>query len=140
MMATVGSDQSFQHGRDQIALLAGVELTAKAVERHAEAIGGDIEAGEQDAIARSKQLEIPEMCGPETPILYIEMDGTGVPTVKAETVGRAGKRPDQPAHTREVKLGCVFTQTKVDEQGRPLIRPAMSDARLTGLGALLVYP
>ena len=120
MMATVGSDQSFQHGRDQIALLAGVELTAKAVERHAEAIGGDIEAGEQDAIARSKQLEIPEMGGPETPILYIEMDGTGVPTVKAETVGRAGKRPDQPAHTREVKLGCVFTQTKVDEQGRPL--------------------
>ena len=119
-MATVGSDQSFQHGRDQIALLAGVELTAKAVERHAEAIGGDIEAGEQDAIARSKQLEIPEMCGPETPILYIEMDGTGVPTVKAETVGRAGKRQDQPAHTREVKLGCVFTQTKVDEQGRPL--------------------
>ena len=26
----------------------------------------------------------------------------------------------QPAHTREVKLGCVFTQTGVDEEGRPV--------------------
>jgi hypothetical protein len=26
----------------------------------------------------------------------------------------------QPARTREVKLGCVFTQTSTDEQGRPV--------------------
>jgi hypothetical protein len=39
--------------------------------------------------------------------------------VKAETEGRQGKTPGQAAHTREVKLGCVFTQTEIDEQGRP---------------------
>ncbi len=45
------------------------------------------------------------------PILYVQMDGTGVPVVKKETVGRKGKTDGQPAHTREGKLGCVFTQT-----------------------------
>ena len=37
--------------------------------------------------------------------------------VKKETVGRKGKRDGQPAHTREVKWGCVFTQTKWDHEG-----------------------
>jgi hypothetical protein len=39
--------------------------------------------------------------------------------VAAETQGRSGKTVGQPARTREVKLGCVFTQTSTDEQGRP---------------------
>ena len=52
--------------------------------------------------------------GEPIPILYVQMDGTGVPVVKKETLGRKGKTEGQPAHTREVKLGCVFTQTKWD--------------------------
>jgi hypothetical protein len=40
------------------------------------------------------------------PILYVQMDGTGVPVVKKETLGRPGKTEGQPAHTWEVKLGC----------------------------------
>src|SRR5207244_3220477 len=43
-----------------------------------------------------------------------------VPMVRAETEGRAGKRDGQPAHTREAKLGCVFRQTTVDRDGRPV--------------------
>ena len=54
------------------------------------------------------------------PVFYIEMDGTGVPVVKAETQGRAGKSQDQSAQTREVKLGSVFTQTTTDREGRPV--------------------
>jgi hypothetical protein len=42
MMAAVGSDSSFDRGREQMELLAGLEVTAKAVERHAEGIGTDI--------------------------------------------------------------------------------------------------
>jgi hypothetical protein len=48
------------------------------------------------------------------------MDGTGIPVVKKEIKGRAGKQDGQPAHTREAKLGCIFTQTTVDEQGYPI--------------------
>jgi hypothetical protein len=48
------------------------------------------------------------------------MDGTGIPVVRKETEGRAGKQDGQPAHTREAKLGCVFTQATVDEEGYPI--------------------
>ncbi len=37
MMALVGSEVSFDQGREQLELLAGLEVTAKAVERQAEA-------------------------------------------------------------------------------------------------------
>ena len=120
MMAAVGSDRSFEQGQEQLQLLAGVEVTSKAVERHAEAIGADIAQREQVHIERALQLELPQVCGPPVPKLYIEMDGTAVPVVPAETAGRAGQREGQPARTREVKLGCVFTQTGVDQKGRPL--------------------
>jgi len=90
------------------------------VERHAEAIGADIETQEQTEIRRAKQLELPEIGASAVPILYIEMDGTGVPMVKSETEGRTGRIDGRPAHTREVKLGCVFTQTDTDQQGRPV--------------------
>ncbi|HEY1241395.1 MAG TPA: ISKra4 family transposase [Bryobacteraceae bacterium] len=120
MMAVVGSEASFQQSREQLELLAGIEVPAKAVERYAEAVGVDIQAREQNAIQQAKQLELPEVCAPAVPLLYIEMDGTGIPVVKAETEGRTGKVEGQPAHTREVKLGCVFTQTTTDTEGRPV--------------------
>lgn len=120
MMAVVGSETSFDQGREQLELLAGLQVTAKAVERQAEAIGANIAAREQEAIHRVRQLELPAVCTPSVPILYIEMDGTCVPVVKAETEGRMSKVEGQPAHTREVKLGCVFTQTTTDKEGRPV--------------------
>jgi len=120
MMALVGSESSFEQGREQLELLAGLEVTAKAVERQAESIGADLAAREQGQIRRAKQLELPEVCASSVPVFYIEMDGTGVPVVKKETEGRAGKLEGQPAHTREVKLGCVFTQTTTDPEGRPV--------------------
>jgi hypothetical protein len=120
MLAAVGSESSFEQSREQIELLAGIEVTAKAVERQSEAIGAAIETCEQAEIGRAKQLALTEVCAPAVPVLYIEMDGTGVPVVKAETQDRAGKVEGQPAHTREVKLGCVFTQTTTDKDGHPV--------------------
>src|SRR5205823_5138825 len=43
--------------------------------------------------------------------------------VRKETQDRPGKTPGQPAHTREVKLGCVFTQTQYDDQGYAIRDP-----------------
>ena len=43
--------------------------------------------------------------------------------VKKETVGRQAKTDGQPAHTREVKLGCVFTQISYDKEGFPIRDP-----------------
>lgn len=117
MLALVGQEAPFDHGREQLKLLAGLKVTAKAVERTAEAIGADIASIEQAKIKSAMQLNLPIVIGEPIPILYIQMDGTGVPVVKKETVGRKGKTDGQPAHTREVKLGCVFTQTGWDKKG-----------------------
>ena len=62
------------------------------------------------------------------PRMYVCMDGTGVATclsrgrqvVQSETEGRSGKGEEGKAKTREAKLGCVFTQTRVDPEGRPM--------------------
>ncbi|MEO8591937.1 MAG: ISKra4 family transposase [Candidatus Solibacter sp.] len=124
MMAAVGSDTSFESGRQQLRLLAGIEVTTKAVERHAEAIGADIVGGEQARRDRVVQLQFPDILGVAVPVLYIELDGTQLPMVRGELTGRVGRNPGQPARTREAKLGCVFTQTGTDLEGRPIRDPA----------------
>jgi hypothetical protein len=123
MQAMVGQEAPFEHGREQMKVLAGLEVTTKSVERTAEAIGADIAQREQGEIQKALQLELPVVGGEPIPFLYVQMDGTGVPVVKKETVGRQGKIEGQPAHTREVKLGCVFTQTTWDEEGYPIRDP-----------------
>jgi len=117
MQALVGQQAPFDHGREQLKVLAGIEVTTKSVERTAETIGSDIAQREQQEIQRAMQLDLPILVGEPIPILYVQMDGTGVPVVKKETLGRQGKVEGQPAHTREVKLGCVFRQTTWDEEG-----------------------
>jgi Uncharacterised protein family (UPF0236) len=123
MLAAVGSAAPFEEGRQQMQLLAGLTVSTKAVERTAEAIGTDIAQNEQCAIQRAVQLDLPVVVGEPIPILYVQMDGTGVPVVKKETEGRKGKTDGQPAHTREAKLGCVFTQTTWDPEGYPIRNP-----------------
>jgi hypothetical protein len=123
MQALVGQDSPFDHGREQMKTLAGLEITAKSVERTAEAIGADIAHREQEEIRKIVQLDLPIIVGEPIPILYVQMDGTGVPVVKKETEGRKGKTDGQPAHTREAKLGCVFTQTTWDKEGYAIRDP-----------------
>ena len=120
MMAAVGHEAGFDRGREQMKLLAGLTVTTKAVERTAEAIGEDIEWRQKQERKRAMQLELPIPMVDRIPVLYVEMEGTGIPVVRKETEGRAGKQNGQPSHTREAKLGCVFTQTRVDEEGYPL--------------------
>jgi hypothetical protein len=123
MQAMVGQESPFDHGREQMKILADLDVTAKSVERTAKAIGSDIAASEQRKIQKAVQLDLPVIVGEPIPILYVQMDGTGVPVVKKETEGRKGKTDGQPAHTREVKLGCVFTQTTCDEEGYAIRDP-----------------
>jgi len=64
------------------------------------------------------------VAGEPIPLLYVQMDETGIPVVKKETVGRPGKTEGHPAHTRGAKLGCVFTQTAWEKKdGYPIRDP-----------------
>jgi hypothetical protein len=122
MQAVVGQEAPFDRGRQQMKLLADLEVTTKSVERTAEAIGEDIATREQAEIQRAKQLDLPMVMGEPMPILYVQMDATGIPVVKKETVGRQGK-DGHPARHRDVKLGCVFTQTTWDQEGYAIRDP-----------------
>jgi len=120
MMALVGSEGPFEQGRRQMEQLAGLVVNSKTIERHAECIGEDIVRREDARVQRALQLDLPEVQIADIPVMYVEMDGTGIPVVTSETEDRIGKIEGEPAHTREVKLGCVFTQTRNDDEGRPL--------------------
>jgi hypothetical protein len=101
--------------------LAGVRLTAKRVERAAEASGAAQAAAvrERSALIASRKV-VPLPPSPVPDKLYAVIDGTGVPMTSKETAGRAGKGKDGRARTREVKLAVFFTQDKVNDEGYPV--------------------
>jgi hypothetical protein len=101
--------------------LAGVRLTAKRVERAAEASGTAAAEAVQERsalIAGRKIVPLPPCPLPDK--LYGVIDGTGVPMTAAETAGRAGKGGDGRARTREAKLAVFFTQDELDDGGYPV--------------------
>jgi len=108
--------------------LAGLPLTGKRAGRHAEADGQAAAAViEAHAAAVQARTLIPLPPVPPLPdILYVAIDGTGVPVTTAEAEGRPGKGEDGIARTREVKMAVAFTQAAADEDGRPVRDPASS--------------
>lgn len=123
MEAVVGSEMPFVPAREPMKLLAGLDVTAKAIERTAEAIGTQIAQRDEQEIGRAKQLVLPVVSKQNIPKMYVLMDGVQVPVIAADTEGRAGRVEGQRARTRECKIGCVFTQTTVDEEGWPIRDP-----------------
>lgn len=63
------------------------------------------------------------------PVLHVSVDGTGVPMLPEALAGRVGKQPDGSAKTREINLGCVFTQHATDTEGRALFGYSRSGIR-----------
>jgi hypothetical protein len=110
IMGRVGAYRAFGLGHEDIREMVGIEVTAKEIERISHKLGREVETFSREESAWE---------GTETRIetVYVCMDGTGVPMVRAETANRQGKGEDGQATTRETKLGCIFTQTRIDDQG-----------------------
>jgi len=118
MIGHVGGNEAFEAGRRDLEILAGVSVSAKAVERVSEGIGRQLEVAnrvERECFVSGKIVSLQS-----AEKLYVCLDGTGVPVVPKETEGRQGKEKGSVARTREGKLGCVFTQTRLDEKGHPV--------------------
>jgi hypothetical protein len=118
MMGQVGGKEPFEEGRRDLENLAGVRVKTKAVERVSQTIGKQIETvfqAERELALSGKVVPLKAV-----PKLYIAIDGTGVPMVARETEGRKGKDETGKSKTREAKLGCVFTQTELDDHQRPV--------------------
>jgi hypothetical protein len=104
--------EGFEAASDDLKELAGIHIDGRQIQR--------LVAHSGPMVAAQLKLNGPEVQSKPMPICYVEADGTGIPMVGRELQGRKGKQDDGTAKTREVKLGCVFSQTKTDEQGQPM--------------------
>ena len=126
MMARAGSRTSFAEAEEDLREYAGLRVGRREIERVAEKMGERIEAWSWNTLYKNHPEESqPPADNPQKklPILYVSFDGTGVPIQRRELIGRRGKQTDGTAKTREVKLGCVFTQTTLDQEGKPVRDP-----------------
>jgi hypothetical protein len=114
MTASAAALVSFQESSGLLHELAGVEVSAKQVERAAEALGGEIAVDEHQPV---------EKMGEVAPTMYLGMDGTGVPMRPQEVADRAGKQADGSAKTREAKLVTIWTAESRDAEGKPVRDP-----------------
>ena len=111
LAARAAAKEGYESASEDLRAQAGVSLEGRQIQRLVNLI----------APAVAAQLAQGANTSPAPiPILYTEVDGTGVPMVAEELAGRAGKQADGSAKTREVKLGAIFTQTKTDEEGLPV--------------------
>ena len=107
-----GADEStYLKAQRHLEQTGGIVVSARQIQRMVQRVGS----------AAQQWQERPAQPGSCTaPILYVSADGTGVPMVPEELKGRRGKQADGTAKTRQVYLGCVFTQHKTDEKGHPV--------------------
>jgi hypothetical protein len=128
MIARAGAEVPFGKAAALLEDLAGVAVSARTVERSAEASGAAARtAGAAEAaLLRARTILPLPPAGPVPDMLYAEVDGTGVPVRASETEGRPGKDGDKQARTREVKLARFFTVSRLDDDGRPVMDPGSS--------------
>ena len=110
LITRAAAQQPYGASSRDLAEYGAIEVDERQIQRVVQRISPDVEPW----LAR-----LPSSSDP-VPVLYVSCDGTGTPMRKEALVGRKGKQPDGSAKTREVKLGAVFTQHRVDENGRPL--------------------
>jgi hypothetical protein len=107
-----GADQSsYQQAEEHLQNTGGIEVSARQIQRVVQRVGTEAQTWQE-------RSALPGCC--DAPIMYISADATGLPMRREELEGRSGKQPDGTAKTRSAYLGCVFTQHRRDEKGRPI--------------------
>ena len=128
MVALAGAEISFGRAAGLLSALAGITVSPRTIERSAESAGAAARAASKaEAAGLVARVIVPlPPAGPLPDMLYAEVDGTGVPVRPGETEGRKGKGEDGRAGTREVKLARLFTVSRLDDEGRPVMDPGSS--------------
>ena len=126
--ALAGAEMPYDTSRRFIATVTGLDLASTSTlarTTRAEGTRARVLIAAEQAAARPGPVPAAGTSGPG--LCYIVMDGTGAPMLPRECQGRPGKDPDKNggrAGTREVKIGCLFTQTETDpDTGDPIQDP-----------------
>lgn len=125
-----GADEaSYQKAEQHLLETGAIHVSARQVQRVVQRVGAEAQKWQK------RQAEPSECARSHAPVFYVSADGTGAPMRPEELQGRAGKAADQSAKSRQVYLGCVFTQHKKDEEGHPM-RELDSTTYLSSLDAI----
>lgn len=112
LLCLEGADEStYLKAERHLEQTGGITVSARQIQRVVQRVGSGAQSWQE-------QPAKPGSC--DAPIMYLSADGTGVPMVREELEGRRGKQLDGTAKTRQVYLGCIFTQHRVDDQGHPI--------------------
>ena len=112
LLCLEGADEStYLKAERHLEQTGGIKVSARQIQRVVQRVGRHGQAWQE----RPAQ---PASC--DAKVMYVSADGTGIPMVGEELAGRRGKQSDGTAKTRQVYLGCVFTQHDVDEEGHPV--------------------
>lgn len=122
ILSRTAAQLPYQESSEQVRELAGLNVDGSQIKRL---------VGLLSAAAQTRIEQLPEPAPAVSDQFYISVDGTGVPMVPEELEGRRGRDPNGQARTREVKLAALFTQSTLDEQGRP-VRDPQSTTYLAG--------
>jgi len=118
LMCRAGAQTPFEAASGDLLAYGSIKVEGRAIQRMVNLVA--------PSLRETLEAETFDSGLPGVDVLYVSGDGTGIPMMKKELQGVAGKQPDGSAKTREVKLGCVFTQSGIDEEGRPMRDPGSS--------------
>jgi hypothetical protein len=104
-------EQTYLKAERHLEQTGGIGVSARQIQRVVQRVGSGAQAWQERPAQPGRS---------DAPIMYVSADGTGVPMVPEELEGRRGKQADGTAKTRQVYLGCVFTQRGRDEKGHPV--------------------
>lgn len=110
-------DSSFELASATLSRFAGLTIPGRQIQRVVNVFGPQAEAFMQNRKADRLHKTVD--------VLNIQTDMTGIPARPEELEGIQGKQPDGSAKTRQIKLGCIFTQSK-GADAHPLRDPSSS--------------
>ena len=102
LMCRAGAREAYEESSADLRAYAGLEISAQEINRMVQRTGPAMRA-QLEGEKTSEKIKV-------VPRFYVSCDGTGVPMRRSELTGVQGKGADGRARTREVKVGCIFTQ------------------------------
>lgn len=110
-------DPSFEQGSETLRRFAGLSIPNSQIQRVVKRFAGHAAEWKENRSPQKRQTPVN--------ILNIQADMTGIPMRPEELIDVKGKQPDGSAKTRQIKIGCVFTQS-LDSKGQPQRNPSSS--------------
>ena len=104
------AQSSYEAASADLNELAGLGISPRQLPRLCQDAGASL---------REKLKRLPAPPAVPIPIMYVEADGTGVPMNRRALLEVKGRAADGQAKIRELKTGCIHTQTGLNKEGEP---------------------